>query len=206
MPGNFRSPSPDTSPAHRPASHRPPPVRRPSISPTSSARRHNRPGAGTIRSARRASPLMRHAPCERIPDPPDTTCGRHAISLNEGVEMKSRLLLTTVVASLVAVGGLASAQETYRTAQPPMQGADTGPDDGTTRHAAGRQRASPGHRQQLVRRRSIDAQCDGQHGVEAMHPRPELRYFLWPVMHREKENPARTFRHGGFSLSIAKTE
>ncbi|SAL54986.1 hypothetical protein AWB68_02655 [Caballeronia choica] len=39
--------------------------------------------------------------------------------------MKSRLLLTTVVASLVAVGGLASAQETYRTAQPPMQGADT---------------------------------------------------------------------------------
>jgi hypothetical protein len=40
--------------------------------------------------------------------------------------MKSRLLLTTVVASLVAVGGLASAQETYRTAQPPMQGADTG--------------------------------------------------------------------------------
>jgi hypothetical protein len=39
--------------------------------------------------------------------------------------MKSRLVLTAVVASLVAVGGLASAQETYRTAQPPMQGADT---------------------------------------------------------------------------------
>jgi hypothetical protein len=35
--------------------------------------------------------------------------------------MKSRLLLTTVAASLLAVAGLASAQETYRTAQPTAQ-------------------------------------------------------------------------------------
>jgi hypothetical protein len=51
--------------------------------------------------------------------------------------MKTRLVLTTLVASLVAVGGLATAQETYRTAQPPMQGADT----------TGQQMAQPGMQQ-----------------------------------------------------------
>ena len=120
--------------------------------------------------------------------------------------MKSRLLLTTVVASLVAVGGLASAQETYRTAQPPMQGADTGQTMAQPGMQQDANAPAQGTDNSSIRRRSIDAQCDGKHGVEAMHSRPELRYFLWPVMHGEKENPARTFRHGGFSLSIAKAE